>query len=143
MPQTLKLSVEEALRAYSPLRTSRPDITVNVDDGVVTLSGYVSSASMKGMASILAGSVDGVIDVANELLADPDLERSVALALSQDERTRSLPIRVRSEVGHVQLQGQVPGEEAVETALEVARTVSGPKQVVSAMRVNGLVPLAA
>ena len=143
MPRTLKQSVEEALKAYSPLRTSRPDITVTVDDGVVILSGYVSSASIKGMASILAGSVDGVNEVVNELLADPDLERSVALALAQDERTRSLPIRVRSEVGHVQLQGQVPGEEAVETALAVARTVNGPKQIVSAMRVNGLVPLAA
>jgi osmotically-inducible protein OsmY len=98
---------------------------------------------MKGMASILAGSVDGISEVVNELLADPDLERSVALALAQDERTRSLPIRVRSGVGHVQLQGQVPGEEAVETALEVARTVSGPKQVVSAMRVNGRLPMPA
>ena len=75
------------------MRTSRPEITVTVDDGVVTLSGYVSSASIKGMASILAGSVDGVSEVVNELLADPDLERSVALALAQDERTRSLPIR--------------------------------------------------
>jgi hyperosmotically inducible protein len=140
---TLKLSVEEALKAYSPLRISRPEITVTTVDGVVTLTGYVSSVSMKGMASVLAGSVDGVSEVVNELLADPDLERSVALALAQDERTRSLPIRVRSEIGHVQLQGQVPGEEIAETALAIAQAVDGPKRVSSAMRVNGLVPLAA
>jgi osmotically-inducible protein OsmY len=95
------------------------------------------------MASILAGSVDGVIDVVDELLADPDLERSVALALAQDERTRSLPIRVRAKVGHVQLQGQVPGEELAEAALAVAQAVDGPKRIFSALTVNGRVPLAA
>lgn len=136
MPQTLKQSVEEALQAYSPLRTSRPEITLTVDDGVVTLSGYVSSTSIKGMAAILAGSVGGVREVVNDLLADPELERSVALALAQDERTRPLSIRVRSEVGYVQLQGQVPSEEAAEAAVEIARKVNGPKQVVSALKVR-------
>jgi hypothetical protein len=95
------------------------------------------------MAAVLAGSVGGVEEVVNDLLADPDLERRVALALAQDERTRPLPIRVRSGGGYVQLQGQVPGGEDAETALEVARTVQGPKEIVSALRLNGLVPLAA
>jgi len=143
MPQTLKRSVEEALETYSPLRSSRPDITVTVDDGAVTLSGYVASSSIKEMAAVLAGSVAGVNEVVNELHADPKLERSVALALAQDERTRPLPIRVRAAGGYMQLQGQVPDEEAVETALEVARAVNGPKQVVSALKVSESVPLAA
>ena len=143
MPRTLERSVQEALEAYSPLRTSRSDITVTVDDGVVTLSGYVSSTSIKGMATILAGSVGGVRQVVNNLLADPDLERLVALALAQDERTRPLRIRVRSEIGYVQLQGQVSGEEVAETALEVARTVKGPKGIVDALKMNEVAPLAA
>jgi osmotically-inducible protein OsmY len=136
MPQTLKQSVEEALKAYSALRNSRPDITVTVDDGVVTLSGYVSSTSIREMATVLAGSVGNVSEVVNELHADPKLERSVALALAQDERTRPLPIRVRSTAGYVQLQGQVPDEAAAKAAMEVARTVKGPKQVVSALKVR-------
>jgi len=143
MPQALKQSVEEALKAYSPLRDSRPEITVTVDDGVVTLSGYVSSTSIKEMATILAGSVASVSEVVNDLHADPMFERSVALALAQDERTRALPIRVRSVGGYVQLQGQVPDEKAAEAALEVARTVEGPKQVVSALRVKKPVALTA
>ncbi len=143
MPQTLKQSVEEALEAYSPLRSSRPEITVTVDDGVVTLSGYVSSTSIREMAAILAGSVGGVSEVVNDLHADPELERSVALALAQDDRTRHLPIRVRSEGAYVQLQGQVPDEKAAEITLEVARTVNGPKQVLSALRVKQPVTLAA
>ena len=85
MPQTLKQSVEEALQAYSPLRTSRAEITVTVDDGVVTLSGFVPSASTKGMAAILAASVNGVNEIVNDIIADPDLEHSVALALAADE----------------------------------------------------------
>jgi hyperosmotically inducible protein len=144
MAQTLKQSVEEALQAYSPLRTSRAEITVTVDDdGVATLSGYVPSASIKGMASVLAGTVDGVSEVVNDLTADPDLERTVALALAADSRTRTWPIRVRSELGHVQLQGNVPDEEAVEAALEVARGVEGPKQIFNALKVRELTPLAA
>ena len=143
MPQTLKRSVEEALEAYSPLRDSRPEITVTVDDGVVTLSGYVSSTSIREMATVMAGSVASVNEVVNELHADPKLERSVALALAQDDRTRPLPIRVRSEGGYVQLQGQVPDEAAAKAAMEIARTVEGPKQIVSALKVRKPAPLAA
>jgi hyperosmotically inducible protein len=144
MAQTLKQSVAEALQAYSPLRTSRAEITATVDDdGVATLSGYVPSASIKGMAGVLAGTVDGVSEVVNDLIADPVLERTVALALAADSRTRTWPIRVRSELGHVQVQGDVPDEEAVEVILEVARGVEGPKQIFNALKVRELMPLAA
>ncbi len=115
---------------------------MTVDDGVVTLSGYVSSSSIREMAAILAGSVASVNEVVNDLHADPELERSVALALAQNDRIRPLPIRVRSEGGYVQLQGQVPDEEAAEIALEVARTVNGPKEIVSALKVREPVALA-
>jgi osmotically-inducible protein OsmY len=142
MPQSLKKSVEEALQVYSALRTSRAEISVTADDGVITLSGYTPSTSIKGMAGVLAGSVSGVREVVNELLADPELERSVALALAGDERTRSWPIRVRAELGYVQLQGRVPNKETIEAALETARKVKGPKQIVSALRVMALNPLA-
>ena len=144
MAKTLKQSVEEALQAYSPLRTSRAEITVTVeDDRVVSLSGYVPSASIKGMAGVLAGTVQGVSQVVNDLIADPDLERTVALALAADSRTRTWPIRVRSELGHVQLQGVVPNEEAVEAALAVTQGVEGPKRVFNALKVKELTPLAA
>jgi osmotically-inducible protein OsmY len=143
MSHPLKHSVVQALQAYSPLRTSRAEIAVTVDDGEVTLSGYAPSLSIKRMAAVLAGSVVNVDEVINDLIADPELERSVALALAQDDRTRPWPIRVRSELGHVQLQGQVSNEAAVETALEVARKVKGPREVVSALRVRQPEPLVA
>lgn len=143
MPLSLKQSVEEALQAYSPLRTSRSDISVTANDGIVTLTGYVPSSSIKGMAAVLANSVGSVNQVVNALIADPELERSVALALARDDRTRSWPIRVRSEIGHVQLQGQVPDEESMKIALEVASTIEGPKEVVNALRVKESEPLAA
>lgn len=144
MPQSsLKQSVEEALQAYSALRTSRAEISVSTDDGVVTLSGYAPSTSIKSMAGVLARSVDGVRQVVNELLADPELERAVALALASDERTHSWPIRVRAELGYVQLQGKVPDKETLEAALEVARKVKGPKEIVNALQVTEVEPLAA
>ena len=128
-------SVEEALQAYSPLRTSKPEITVTVDDDRVTLSGYVPSISIRDMAAILTGTVTGVDEVVNDLIAAPDLERSVAMALAADDRTRSWPIRVRAELGYVQLQGQVPDQETAQAALDVAYEVTGPKQIVSAIKV--------
>jgi osmotically-inducible protein OsmY len=136
MPQTLKQAVEEALEAYSPLRTSRSEITVTVDEDQVTLSGYVPSSSIKGMAAILAGTVDGVQEVINELLAASELENLVAKALAADSRTRPWPIRVRAELGHVQLQGHVPDDETVQVALDVARQVEGPKEIRNALRVT-------
>ena len=143
MPPSLKQSVEEALQAYSPLRTSRAQISVTANNGTVTLSGYVPTSSIKGMATVLATSVDSVNEVENDLIADPELDRRVALALAADDRTRSLAIRVRSELGYVRLQGQVPSKEAVEIALEVAREVEGPKEIASALKVVESKPLAA
>jgi osmotically-inducible protein OsmY len=136
MPHTLKQSIEDALQAYSPLRTSRSEFSVRVDDGRVTLSGYVPSSSIKRMAAFVAGSVDGVDEVVNDLLADPDLERSVAVALAADERTRPLTVRVRAEIGNAQLQGFVPDQAALQAALDVARKVKGPRQVVNALKVR-------
>ena len=143
MSLSLEQSVEEALQAYSPLRTSRSEISVTANNGTVTLSGYVPSSSIKSMAAILANSVVSVNEVENDLIADPELDRRVALALAGDDRTRSLPIRVRSELGYVQLQGQVPSHEAMEIALEVAREVSGPKGIANALKVAEPEPLAA
>jgi osmotically-inducible protein OsmY len=125
MPQSLKQSIEEALQAYSPLRTSRAEITVTLDDGQVTLSGFVPSGSI------------------NDILADPDLERSVAMALAADSRTRLWPIRVRAELGNVQLQGQVPDEDAAQVALEVARQVQGPRRIFSALEIGQALEMAA
>lgn len=136
MPQALKQSVEEALQAYSPLRTSKPEITVTVDDDRVTLAGYVPSTSIRDMAAILTGTVTGVDEVVNDLIAAPDLERSVAMALAADDRTRSWPIRVQADLGYVQLQGLVPDEEVVQAALEVARKVEGPREIVNALKVQ-------
>jgi osmotically-inducible protein OsmY len=143
MSQSLKQAVEEALRAYSPLRTSKAEISVAVEDGRVTLSGYVSAESLKAMAALLAGSVVGVTEVVNDLTADPKLERAVATALAADSRTRSLPIRARSDLGRVVLQGSVTDKADVEAALDVTRRVEGPRQIVNALHVAQAVSLAA
>lgn len=143
MHQSLKRSIEEALRAFSPLRTSKAEIAMAVDDGKVTLSGYVPSDIIKRMAAVLSSSVQGVSEVVNDLASDPALERAVAMALAADNRTRPWPIRVRSELGYVQLQGNVPDEATAQAALEVARQVEGPRQVVNALQVKQPAPLAA
>ncbi len=143
MPQSLKQSVQDALQAYPPLHASRSTIETTVEDGKVILSGYVPSISTKRMADVLASGVDGVKEVVNNLIPGPELERQVARALAADRRTREWPIRVRCDLGYVQLQGQVPDKEVAQAAMEVARQVKGVKHITSSLEVRQVVSMAA
>ena len=142
MSLSLKQSVQDAMKLYAPLNASRQTISVAVEDSKVLLSGYVPSTSAKQIAGVLAANVDGVSEVINDLIPAPELERRVATALAKDDRTSAWPIRVRVDLGYVQLQGYVPDEEAVETALQVARQVDGARQVINALKVERPLPTA-
>jgi len=48
-----------------------PDINVNVNDGVVQLSGYVADAGVKTRAADVASTVNGVQDVLNDIALKP------------------------------------------------------------------------
>jgi len=134
--------VREALLQYDPIRTSDSPIEVTCNDGLVTLSGVTRSRPMKHMAEILARQVPGVREVRNELVTDPDIEASAALALGMDEHLRKAGgrIRVKSILGVLYLEGDVAAatlEEAEalkERAEEIAEQVEGVIRVVSFLR---------
>jgi osmotically-inducible protein OsmY len=140
--QSLKQSVQDAMKLHAPLNASRQTISVTVEDSKVYLSGYVPSTSAKRIAGVLAAGVDGVNEVINDLIPDPEMERRVARALATDKRTSAWPIRVRADQGYVQIQGHVPDEEAIETTLQVARQVEGAKQVISSLKIERASPMA-
>lgn len=95
----------------------RGDISVSVEDGVVTLDGEVPSLARKRIAGVLAWWVPGTRDVVNgigERFADEDpdaeLTDAVQLVLEKDPFVDASQIRARVRDAVVLLLGLVPKE---------------------------------
>jgi len=86
--------VRRVLWDYEPLRASHAEIFIDVEGGAVRLRGRVRTQPQKIIAAALAERMGEVSSVTNELIADPEVVRSVADALAQDERTAPYVIRV-------------------------------------------------
>lgn len=121
--------------------TKARDINVEVNRGVVQLAGFVDSAQEKDEASRVAKSVNGVQSVRNDLKVQPSnrtagevvddamITGKVKAALIGDSRTKAYEINVETKQGIVELGGFVDSAQAKSAATDVARTVSGVKQV--------------
>ena len=122
------------------------EVNVNTYRGVVQLSGFVDSNEEKTQAAQAAKSVSGVKDVRNDLkvqgegtqvadrsagavVDDSALTAKVKTALIGDETTKGTQINVETRDGVVQLAGFVNTDAERERATEVARGVSGVKDV--------------
>ena len=122
------------------------EVNVNTYRGVVQLSGFVDSNEEKTQATQAAKSVDGVKEVRNDLkvqgegtqmadrsagavVDDSALTAKVKTALISDETTKGTQINVETRDGVVQLAGFVNTDAERERATEVARGVSGVKDV--------------
>ncbi len=127
---------------YPPLRELLLPIAVEVEDGVVTLKGWVRTPAMKHMATKLALEVPGVKDVRNQLIADDELEREVALALERDPALEDdFPgIFVDALAGAVTLWGHVSSEENKARAQEIAQSIHGVRKVINDLKVKGAHP---
>jgi osmotically-inducible protein OsmY len=124
------VKARRALWDYEPLRASHAEIQVGVRGSDVILSGRVRTLPQKLLAQLFVSRVPEVTSVANELVADPEVVRSVADALARDKRTAAYIIQVSSAHGIVTLQGPVPDENTKRAALNTASQVS----TVSAVR---------
>ena len=90
------------------------DVGVEVDDGVVTLTGTVESFTQRWAAERAALRVQGVRAVANDVAVKPpgartdtDIAKAVAEALEANTLVPHDRIRVTVEGGHVALEGEV------------------------------------
>ncbi len=116
---------------WDPAITS-PDIAVAVKDGVVTLSGYVSSYWEKDAAERAAKRVYGVKGVANDLevklsltRTDPEIARD---AVHELESRVSIPadrIKVTVKAGWVTLEGTVDWQYQKNVAESVVKNLRG------------------
>ena len=120
-----------ALRLAGSVSTSQYPITVEVYNGVVTLTGTAQDPGKKDLATILASSVRGVVCVKNNILISPsytlDLEL-IGRIYRELNRYPSVPpqhIWVDAKNGIVQLTGFVSSADEAEQAELIVESVRG------------------
>jgi osmotically-inducible protein OsmY len=137
----LRRDVERELE-WDPSIDAR-NIGVAAKNGVVTLTGYVSSYSDKWRAERIAKRVSGVTALANEIevklsteRTDPDIAEAARAALKADSRLPADRIKVIVERGWVTLEGTVDYYYQKSAAESDVRYLTGVRGVTNALVVT-------
>ena len=119
-------------------RVSETDVGVEVDDGIVTLTGTVDSWPARLAAADAAHRVSGVLDVANEVVVrlpgsmertDADIARAAREALERDVFVPSDRIRTTVTAGVVTLEGTVESWTDYEDTARAIAHLGGVREV--------------
>lgn len=143
--QTAEIAADLVAALARDPRVNRRDVVAEVAEGVVRLSGTVSSEVERKAAEEIAWGVPGVVAVSNEIVVSPsgrrpdsDVERDVRAALDEDARLSDpARIKVSSVAGTVRLEGSVPTAEEREAAEKDAWWTAGVVYVENRLRLNG------
>lgn len=139
----IQQSVLRAIARHGGLEAS--DVGVEVDDGVVTLHGTVSSQAMKQAAQDAAHRAPHVRDVANAIVVklpgvgrptDTELAQAVRTALTLQETVPHQRLRTTVSDGWVTLKGTVEHRSQREAAERAVRGVAGVRGCTSAITVR-------
>lgn len=135
-------------------RLEKSDISVTTVNGVVTLSGTVSGAAAKSTAEAIAGRVEGVKSVDDQLkssatagadadaggidqtrteielaLTDGWITTRVKSELLMDSFSKGFEVNVITHGGVVALKGSLANQKDIDHIKDVARQVDGVKSV--------------
>ena len=137
---TITARVKAALIDDKNIRSS--DISVKTENKVVTLSGSVDSAEQKDLAVNAAKTVKGVTSVNDQLrvVAEPSaslkgyagdtaITSQVKAKLLADDIVPSRKVTVETRDGTVHLSGTVDSRQQADRAADIAKAVSGVKNV--------------
>jgi len=114
-----------------------PDsIDIEVESGIVRLGGTVADVATKRHIEALARSINGVVDVVNELNAAATLRSRVIAALAADPRTDLAVIDVAVEGSVVILVGNVDSEDVKRAAEQIAEKQEGVTEVINHLEVK-------
>jgi len=117
-------------------------VDVKTSQGIVTLSGSVGNLTSKQRALRIAESIRGVKGVVNLLTVQPmarpdeDIRKDILMALLHDPATESYQIGVSVNDGTAQLTGSVGSWAESQLAADVARDVSGIKELQNNITIN-------
>jgi osmotically-inducible protein OsmY len=119
------------------------EVGVEVDDGVVTLTGWVGSHAKKLAAERAAQRVEGVRAVANDLSVrsamtrtDTDIAKAAAGALEANSAIPRDRIEVTVKNGKITLTGHVDWEHQRTAAIETVRGIEGVRDVICEIAVE-------
>jgi osmotically-inducible protein OsmY len=141
-PQLLDLeiadAIEAALEQVAIVNQSRSRLDVSVTDGVATISGNVLTASICDAVMRTASRVPGVKKVIDRVANDIQIEMAIAGKLASDPLlANSWPsITTARYLGTVTLYGKVESEEAHQTALRLAASVPGVREVIDHLQLS-------
>lgn len=137
---TITARVKAALIDDKNIRSS--DISVKTENKVVTLSGSVDSAEQKDLAVNAAKTVKGVTTVNDQLnvvaeksaslegyAGDTAITSQVKAKLLADDIVPSRKVTVETRGGTVHLSGTVDSRQQADRAADIAKAVSGVKNV--------------
>lgn len=114
------------------------EIGIAVNDGVVTLTGWVNSYTKRWAAEEIAHRVRGVTAVANDIevrlpsdseKTDPEIAAAAVNALKWDTFVPHEKIKVTVSKGWITLEGEVPWQYQREDAERAVRYLEGVKGV--------------
>ncbi|HET6898434.1 MAG TPA: BON domain-containing protein [Vicinamibacteria bacterium] len=126
-------------------RVEETDVGVEVDDGIVTLTGTVTSWGKRHAAAQAAHRVHGVLDVANNIVVklpgtpgrtDTELAHAVRNALAWDVFVPDAQIRSTVSDGVVTLDGEVDTRAQAEDAERAVRNLAGVRALMSLIAVK-------
>lgn len=140
-------NVVEALRADT--RVEATNIGVEVDRGIVTLTGNVQDWAERTAAQEAAHRVPGVLDVANDIHVKPpgsaertdaDIARSIREALEWDVFLPNRKITTTVSNGIVTLEGMVENVSQREDAAEAVAHLPGVREVKNLLQLGPASP---
>jgi osmotically-inducible protein OsmY len=121
----IRQALMDQLSADPKLRALQRSITIEVQDQVVTLRGYVADDSQIEQLARLVRSVPGVLQIDHELITDEDLARAVTDAIRRDPAASTAQVQVIARDGTVDITGEVPDRAAARAVDRVAGQVPG------------------
>lgn len=142
---TIKIAVNERLFSYD--QRLFQDVSTDVTEGRVLLTGKVTDPQDRVEAVRLAWQVEGVKEVINEIqvtdkggigsyMTDVRISNELRADLLFDRQVQALNFNVDTVGQVVYLTGIAQNQAELQRVIDTARTIAGVKQVVSHVRVK-------
>jgi osmotically-inducible protein OsmY len=121
----IKQAFLEQLMADPTLRDVQRSVTIDVQDQVVTLRGYVADQAEAEQVARIIRSVPGVMQVDRKIMTDDDMARAVTSAIRSDPGSRAADVQVSAHHGTVDITGVAPDLATARKIESVAARVPG------------------
>lgn len=123
--QAIREAVWEQLAADSLVRPVQRALTIDVQDQLVHIRGYVATRAQADLAAQIARSVPGVIRLESNIVNDEDLAQTVKQAIDRALGPAAAAVRVRSRLGRVEVVGELTDLAAMRAIDDAVSHVPG------------------